>query len=184
MTKTAGAKILVEVDHSYATPSRNTSVSLYIMLRAQHLIEMTNSLTRYDFSWCNLDAWCLGKMVSNWIRSFPCIPNPGSNVSSMDMNMEQRKYENNVLNSVTHSLIGSIVLQYLWGSLAFCTCVWSTRSPTALLTPQAPECAGKDGDEWIGLLKQASSMFKVTWAVNINDSPREVCRWLWRERGD
>lgn len=75
--KTANAKFLVEIDHSYATPSRNTSISLCIILRAQHLIEMTNSLTRYDFSWCNLDAWCLGKMVPNWIRPFPWTPNPG-----------------------------------------------------------------------------------------------------------
>lgn len=48
--KTANAKILVEIDHSYATPSRNISVSLCIILRGQHLIEMTNSLARYDFS--------------------------------------------------------------------------------------------------------------------------------------
>lgn len=58
-------QILVEIDGSYSTPSRNTSVSLCVILRAQHLVQMTNHLARCDFSERDLKGQYLCKMVPN-----------------------------------------------------------------------------------------------------------------------
>lgn len=53
--KQRGPQILI--DDLYSSPSRNTPIALCIILRAQHLVPMTNSLARCDFSGHDLDAW-------------------------------------------------------------------------------------------------------------------------------
>lgn len=91
---------------------------------------MPNCLARCDFLGCNLIAWCLGKMVQNWVRTFPCTQNSGIKLSVLWTWTRSKQNMETMLCSMTHSLMGRVVLQLFCGWLSLCIAyVWGHWEP-------------------------------------------------------